>query len=375
MRIVLGLLCLCFLIFFHELGHFLAAKLFKVKVEAFSVGFGPVLLHRKHGDTDYRLSLIPLGGYCKMKGENDFFRSLELDLNYIDAEKDSLYGVHSLKRIAISFAGPFFNFLYAFMGFVIIALAGYTYYSYSNKINLATDTYPEMHSAAKDAGILSGDVITSINGTPINNFSDLIMEVGSRPDEIIKVQVLRDNEELTFTVQTEMDKKSGMGKIGVAAIPDTMAKYEATRYSFFPALFQGLKECVKAVKIQFKGIISLFKGADISKSVSGPARIADMVGSVLTESFSENLRTGIVNLFSFTSMISISLFIMNLLPVPVLDGGMILFSLIELTTCKKLKPKLLSRVQYVGIALILILFFIGLSGDIQYFMNIFRGTK
>mgnify|MGYP002515730566 FL=1 len=175
MRIVLGLLCLCFLIFFHELGHFLAAKLFKVKVEAFSVGFGPVLLHRKHGDTDYRLSLIPLGGYCKMKGENDFFRSLELDLNYIDAEKDSLYGVHSLKRIAISFAGPFFNFLYAFMGFVIIALAGYTYYSYSNKINLATDTYPEMHSAAKDAGILSGDVITSINGTPINNFSDLIM--------------------------------------------------------------------------------------------------------------------------------------------------------------------------------------------------------
>ena len=375
MRIVLGLLCLCFLIFFHELGHFLAAKLFKVKVEAFSVGFGPVLLHRKHGDTDYRLSLIPLGGYCKMKGENDFFRSLELDLDYIDAEKDSLYGVHSLKRIAISFAGPFFNFLYAFMGFVIIALAGYTYYSYSNKINLATDTYPEMHSAAKDAGILSGDVITSINGTPINNFSDLIMEVGSRPDEKIKVQVLRDNEELTFTVQTEMDKKSGTGKIGVAAIPDTMAKYEATRYSFFPSLFQGLKECVKAVKIQFKGIISLFKGADISKSVSGPARIADMVGSVLTESFSENLRTGIVNLFSFTSMISISLFIMNLLPVPVLDGGMILFSLIELTTCKKLKPKLLSRVQYVGIALILILFFIGLSGDIQYFMNIFRGTK
>lgn len=375
MRIILGLLCLCFLIFIHELGHFLAAKLFKVKVEAFSIGFGPVLLHKKHGETDYRLSLIPLGGYCKMKGENDFFRSLDLGLDYIDAENDSLYGVHSIKRMIISFAGPFFNFVYAFVGFVIIALVGYVYYSYSNTINLVTDSHPEMHSVAKEAGILSGDRIIEINGNKISNFSDLITEVGSRPGEKIKVKVLRNTEELTFELKTELDKETGTGKIGVQAITETIEKYEAKRYEFFPAIAQGMRETVKASKMQLKGMLTLFKGTDLSKAVSGPARIADMMGEVLTESFSENLRSGFVNLLSFTGAISIALFIMNLLPIPVLDGGMILFSFIELVSCKKLKPQVISRVQYIGIAFIIIMFFIGLFGDIQYFINLIKGAK
>ena len=94
MRIIYGLLCLCFLIFFHELGHFIFAKLFGVVVEAFSIGFGPVLLHKKINDTDYRLSLIPLGGYCAMKGEKDFIKALENDLPFID--KDTILSPTSL---------------------------------------------------------------------------------------------------------------------------------------------------------------------------------------------------------------------------------------------------------------------------------------
>ena len=113
MKWLYGILCLFFLILFHEFGHFIAAKLFGVKVESFSIGFGPILLHKKIRGTDYRLSLIPLGGYCGMKGENDFRKALDENLKEIQAEPDSLFGIHPLKRAAIGFAGPFFNFIFA----------------------------------------------------------------------------------------------------------------------------------------------------------------------------------------------------------------------------------------------------------------------
>ena len=175
MRIVYGIICLCFLIFFHELGHFLAAKLFGVKVEAFSIGFGPKLFHKTIKGTDYRISCVPLGGYCAMKGEKEFANSLNAGLDYIEAEKDSLYGVNKFKRILIAFAGPFFNFILAFFAFTTIAVTGYTYYTYSNKILIPDEIqYPDLHSAAKEAGIMSGDVILSVDSNKINDFNDLI---------------------------------------------------------------------------------------------------------------------------------------------------------------------------------------------------------
>lgn len=375
MRIIYGLLSLCFLIFFHELGHFLAARVFGVTVESFSIGFGPILFHKKRGTTDYRVSLIPLGGYCGMKGEKDFFNSLEAGLDHIQAENDSLYGVHALKRIAIAFAGPFFNLLFAFFGFTLIAIIGYSYYSFSNKIILATDIYPELHSAAKDAGIMSGDEIIRINNREIENFRDLMEEISQRPDEKIKLTVLRDKELLEFSLRTEIDKSTGSGKIGVIAADKEAEKYEAKRYSFFPAIIQGAKECGKIIFLTGKGIFSLFKGVDITKTVSGPARIADMMGNIIKESFADGVRTGIVNLFNFCSIISISLFIMNLLPVPILDGGLILFALIELISRRKISPKVLYYIQFAGVAFIVMLFLIGLNGDINYFIDLIKGKK
>lgn len=104
--IVVGLLILSFLIFFHELGHFLAARLCGVKVEAFSIFMGPILLHKKIGGTDYRLSLLPIGGYCQMKGEKEFTKAIEEGLGYVPGEKDSLYGTHPLKRALIGLPAP-----------------------------------------------------------------------------------------------------------------------------------------------------------------------------------------------------------------------------------------------------------------------------
>ncbi|MDE5899325.1 MAG: site-2 protease family protein [Treponemataceae bacterium] len=376
MRILYGLLCLFFLVLFHEWGHFLAAKLFGVTVESFSIGFGPVLLHRRRGKTDYRLSLIPLGGYCGMKGQKDFERSLEAGLDHIEAEPDSLYGVAPCRRMAIAFAGPLFNFFFAFLAFSAISMIGYTYYSYSNRIILADEVHPDMHSAARDAGLQSGDEIIQINRTEIRNFSDILAEITSRPDETVSITVLRDGGQLEFSARTDLDRETGAGRLGImAADTSGMQEYEAERRSFFPALWQGLKDAGMAAVLTVKGIATLFKGVNLQESVSGPARIIDMMGTVVTESFSEGARAGFVNMLNILAYISISLCVMNLLPVPILDGGLILFAAIEWLTRKKMPPKLLYYIQFVGLALIAVLFAIGFSGDIAYFAKHIRGTK
>ena len=153
MSIIYGLLGLGFIVFIHELGHFIAAKIFGVTVESFSVGMGPILLHKTIKGTDYRLSLIPLGGYCGMKGQKDFQVALDEKLDSIKGDKDSFYGIHPFKRAIIAFAGPFFNFLFAIFAFMIISMVGYSYYTSQNKIILANEIYPEMESVAAKTGL------------------------------------------------------------------------------------------------------------------------------------------------------------------------------------------------------------------------------
>ena len=366
MKWLYGILCLFFLIIFHEFGHFLAAKLFGVKVESFSVGFGPILFHRTVKGTDYRLSLIPLGGYCGMKGEKDFQKAIDEKLPAIEAEPDSLYGIHPFKRALIGFAGPFFNFIFAVFACALINGIGYTYYTYSNKILINENV---TSSAAKDAGIISGDEIIAINGKTIEDFSDLIEQVSSRPDEEIKVKVLRNGEELEFVVHTELDKSTGTGKIGVAADSSNILKKESPRYGFFGSIGHGFLDAVNNTALTIKSIGILFKGVDMDNAVSGPARVTEMLGSTVKEGFAEGIRVGFVSLFSLMGIISISLFIMNLLPIPILDGGLILIAFIEIIIRRKINPRIQYYVQFIGLAFIILLFFIGVKGDILFFIN------
>lgn len=369
MKWLYGILCLFFLILFHEFGHFLAAKLFGVKVESFSVGFGPILLHRTIKGTDYRLSLIPLGGYCGMKGENDFREAMEQNLKEVKGEPDSLYGVHPMKRAAIGFAGPFFNFIFAIFCFSLINGIGYNYYTYSNKIILADELYENTCTAARDAGLLTGDQIIRINGKEIFDFSQIIEEVSVRPAENINVTVLRNNKELSFVVHTQMDKESGTGKIGVAADTESLLMQSTPDYNFFEAIGHGFLDTFEYIGLTFKSIAILFKGVDLKNAVGGPARITEMLGSTAEEGFSESFKVGFISLSQLMAVISISLFIMNLLPIPVLDGGLILVAIIETISRKKVPPKVQYRIQFIGFAFIAILFIIGLIGDITYFIS------
>ena len=366
MKWLYGILCLFFLILFHEFGHFLAAKLFGVKVESFSVGFGPILLHKTIRGTDYRLSLLPLGGYCGMKGEKDFQKAVEEKLPFIEGEPDSLYGIHPFKRALIGFAGPFFNFIFAVFACALINGIGYTYYTYSNKIFINEQV---TSSVARDAGLESGDRIVKINNKTIEDFSDLISEISSRPDEDVKITVDRNGSLLDFVLHTELDKSSGTGKIGVAADTSEVLQKEAPRYGFFGAIGHGVLDAVDNTALTLKSIAILFKGVDMNNAVSGPARVTEMLGSTVKDGFAEGARAGIVSLMSLMSVISVSLFIMNLLPIPVLDGGLILIAFIEIFIRKRINPRIQYYVQFIGLAFIAFIFIIGLRGDINFFMK------
>ncbi len=385
MIVVYGLLILCLIVTIHELGHLFAALISGVTVESFSVGMGPVILHKTIRNIDWRLSLLPLGGYCAMKGEKDFQNACDAGLNHIEAEKGSMYAVHPFKRAFIGFAGPMANLVFAFAAYSIIAMTGYTYYTSNNTITLANEVYPEMHSAAADAGLITGDKITKINGTIIDEFSDIYEIVSIHPDEDLKVEVIRnksndnpslstsgDTETILFTVHTDMDTSTGQGKIGVISDPESFEAREAKRYSFFPALYQGFKETGKGIALTIKGISILFKGVDVTEAVSGPARITTMLGSTVKYGFEAGIRNGIVSVLQFMAIISISLFFMNLLPIPILDGSLVLFSLIEGIFRIEISPKIKNKVQYIGLVFIAALFLLALAGDARYILRLFN---
>lgn len=373
LQIILGLFLLDIIVFFHELGHFAAARISGVKVEAFSLGMGPVLLHKKIRGTDWRLSLFPIGGYCSMKGEADADFAYENPEAVID--KDSFYGIKPVLRAFIGAAGPFANVVFAFIAFVLVSMVGYTYYSAGNTVRIATEVYPETTSAAGNAGIKSGDKIIKINSTKITDFSDLYTEVATHPDEDILVEVERNGEILKFTVHTEMNKSTGEGKIGVVSDPSSVEKREAKTYGFFGAVVNGAKETGNMVYLTIKGIATLFKGVSITESVSGPARVTSMLGEAAQSGFSAGFRNGFSSVLQFMALISISLFIMNLLPIPVLDGFLVLTSLIEAVFRKRVSPRVRNIVQFVGITLIALLFVIAAAGDFHYFSELINGKK
>ncbi|MBQ0050659.1 MAG: site-2 protease family protein [Treponema sp.] len=373
MTVVLGIILLGFLVFIHEAGHFVAARISGVTVESFSIGMGPVLCHKQIKGTDWRISLLPFGGYCGMKGEKDAELLAENPEAYV--EKDSFYGVGGFQRAFIGFAGPFFNVFFAFLAYSVVAMVGYSYYSAGNRIKLVTDAYPEMHSAAADCGILSWDKIVQINSKEMNDFSEIYAEIATHPDEDITILVERNGELLNFTAHTDMNKNSGEGKLGVMSDPASVEKREAKRYGFFSAFAQGGKEVFSTIGLTFKGIGTLFKGVKITESVSGPARITTMLGDTAKSGFSAGFRTGLSSLLQFMAMISISLFIMNLLPIPVLDGFLVLTSLIEAIFGLRVSPKVRNIVQYIGIAIIAFLFVVALTGDFHYFAGLFNAKK
>ena len=307
------------LIFFHELGHYYAAKKTGVGVESFSIGFGPELFgYTDKDNTRWKFSLIPLGGYVKMKGELVNVTK-ENDQNLL--ESDTFLKANLFSRFLIVLSGPLANLV---LGMLLIVSLYYFNGRYTSPpiINEVLDTKP-----ADISGLMSGDKIISINNKEIKNFSDIKYIVENNPKKNLSFEILR-NEKIIFTNVTPIEfyeKKSKriLGRIGVTAAPA-----ELITLSILPALKFGILDSINMTYEWFKGLKVLLNFKVDKKDVLGPIGIAKISGS--------SLDRGFASVIFLMAVLSINLGLINLLPIPALDGGYILLFTYELIFGKPL---------------------------------------
>ncbi len=221
LTILIGLLSLGVIIFIHELGHFLTAKSFGITVEAFALGWGRPLFSFRRGDTEYRINIFPMGGYCRMKGEEEFRQALAAKANSFTPSPGSLFSVSPLKRLATYAAGPAANFLLAGLLMTSIWWIGYSYTTFENRIIL-TSEYPQIYGAAEElspaqqAGLQTGDRITGINNSQVDTFTDIQRLISVHPDRELQITYRRNGMEQTAAVTPALNRSTGSGYIGIA---------------------------------------------------------------------------------------------------------------------------------------------------------------
>ncbi|MGB0682813.1 MAG: RIP metalloprotease RseP [Magnetovibrionaceae bacterium] len=356
---ILGFLfVLTVLVFVHELGHFWIARRNGVKVEVFSVGFGPELIGRTDRfGTRWRLSAVPLGGYVKMFGEYDFDDSPEAEPMTEDQKAVSFHHKTVGQRSAIVFAGPAANFLFA------IALLAFLFGAVGQPSLLAGVGSVQEGSAAEAAGILPGDQIIRINGEEVKLFQDLQAAIEPRPEERVSIILLRESREISLTATTgvrEVTTETGTvlrkGLLGVA--PD-MELLEYSRYDPLTALWMGVERTFGMVGQILAYLGDIIAGDRNTDDLGGPLRIAQMSGDMA--------QGGLVQLMFFMAALSINLGLINLFPIPMLDGGHLVFYACEAVRGKPLNAKAQEYGFRFGLALVLLLMVFVTWNDLGHF--------
>jgi regulator of sigma E protease len=347
MGIFTALIIFSFLIFFHELGHFIAARFFGVHVEVFSIGFGKRFFTKQIGDTEWSLSMIPLGGYIRMKGQDD---SNPKSTNY---DNDSYNRKKPWQRIIISLAGPLANFLLAFLLYLTISQIGMP------KL-LATVADLNQSHPAYLSGMRAGDTITTINGQPITFWDELADSIqnGQAP---LHITVLRNNDYLDFSITPKLlETKNRFGEVEQRSIIGITPDFNATstvRYGLGHGLEYAYEQTKTASMIIVKGLQKLISGLIPMDNLSGVVGIVDTTSKVS--------HMGMVALFSFMALISVNLGVINLLPIPALDGGHIMFNLYEMITNRAPSEEVMFKLTLMGWAILLSLMLLGLYNDIN----------
>ena len=340
--IVLGVL-----IFFHEFGHFLIARLFGVGVEKFSLGFGPRLIGKKIGRTDYRISAIPLGGYVKMIGEEPDAEVDPADISVSFTHK------HVVKRMCIVAAGPFFNILLA-----IIIFFGIFMVSGAMVLKPSVGTVRE-GSPALAAGIKPGDLITVIDSVPVTSWDDMTEIIGASKGKTLEITVRRADSEKAFRITPELvSAKNIFGEDIQRFIIGISASGEAYTKDLNPlqAFTHSLVQTYKIIELMVMIIGKLITGDISTDTIGGPIMIAKMAG--------DQAKSGVTNLIFFMALISVNLAIINLLPIPILDGGHLLFFFIESIKRKPVSLKVREVAQQVGLFIIILLIIFVFYNDI-----------
>ncbi|MDR3301584.1 MAG: RIP metalloprotease RseP [Spirochaetaceae bacterium] len=446
-KIILGLIGLGVVVFVHELGHFIAARAVGITVDAFSIGWGTPIWKKKIGAVEYRIGMFPIGGYCKMAGDNDFKEAWENNRNAVNQKEGTFFGAKPWRRIITAFAGPFFNIIFAALVFAIIWGAGFEYRTMDNRIVLLRDIDPSVSSPADRAGLETGDRIRAIDGRKIDNYSEVQRIVATSAEKRMRFTIDRGGKTLALELEPELQKESGAGMIGIFAytepivgsiqagspaaaaglcagdrilsingqeiaytaalyrmfkdggelpssipieyergdalfsadiqMPDGESEglgiewqsvlYHTPDYSIFGAIAKGVDEAYWTLATTVRSFRLLFRGIDLTQSVSGPARITWMVGDIAASGFGQSFSDGLRSLGNFLALISIALGVTNLLPLPVLDGGLIILFIVEILHRKPLHPKVVQAFQTAGVVIIAGLMLFAIAGDILFF--------
>ena len=350
MSILSAVVVLGLLIFLHELGHFMVAKWSGVMVQRFSLGFGPRLLTWTRGDTEYAISAVPLGGYVKMLGEDP-------EEEVPASEATRAFSQQSLwKRLAIVVAGPAMNLITAFVAFTLVfALYGAGAPSDLPKIGGVVDGM-----AASKAGLARGDTVLAIEGKPIatwEQLSDTVRASGGAP---LHFQVRHEDGAIEEPVVTPEEKpeRSPFGEeIGKAYLIGIERFVETAPVSFTNAIGLGGYQTYFWVKMTLLSVVKIFQGSVSARDLGGPILIVRAAG--------QQAQLGLEYLIRFLGLISVNLGVLNLLPIPILDGGHLLFFGFEAVRGRPLAIRHREMAQQVGLFLLLALMVFVVYNDIS----------
>lgn len=341
LKIVLALIIICIIIVVHEFGHYIIARANGITVREFFVGVGPTIWSKQKGDTLYEIKLIPFGGACVFMNEDD-----------IDNPEECSYLSSSVySRIATVIAGPIFNFLLAFVfSLFVIGSIGY-----SNTVitEVGNDT------PASEAGLRAGDEIIRINGERVYFYGEVTFETMYNTGEPIDLVCKRDGVKYDTIVVPKYNEEYGRMMMGITFGEgvDKPSAIDTIKYSFLTVRY-WIKLTIKSLKMLFTGGIS-------ANELSGPVGITQAVGDVYDSAARFGLKAVILSLMDLAILISANLGVMNLLPFPALDGGKLVFLIIEAVTRKPVNRKVEGAVNFVGMALLMLLMVFVLYNDVM----------
>jgi regulator of sigma E protease len=330
------ILILSLLIIVHEFGHFIAARLNGVVVEQFSLGFGPQIFKKKIGDTKYSLSLIPLGGYVKMAGDSQ---------SEYKGEAYEYLSKAPGRRFQIIFFGPFLNYILGFLFFWVILVIGYP--SLAAKVGGLIDGY-----GAQAAGMLVGDKIIAVDGQKVDIWEDLQRQVQLRKTKgNVELLILRDNKELKLNVlikdkvfDDQLGEKRALGIIGISPFDEIVE----VKHGFFESAYLGFNKTINLTVMTYQGLWRLVSGRmSMRDSMTGPLGIFFIT--------SKAAKLGIIAVMHLIAVLSVSLAIFNLLPLPILDGGHLFLLGLEKLRKKALGIKAEEVINNVGFTLMIAL--------------------
>lgn len=344
MSLIIAILIFSLIILFHELGHFLLAKANGITVVEFSLGMGPKLLSFDKGGTKYCLKILPFGGSCMMLGEDE------------GTKEPGAFGAAPIgARIAVIAAGPIFNFILAFLlSLIIIGSIGYD----KPVIQMVNKGYP-----AQEAGLKAGDVVKQMNGTRIHVAREVTNYVNFHQGQDVTMVVERGGKDMTVKMSPAVTA-SGRAVFGIycnsrikCGVLDTI-KYGAYEVKYWIQL------TIDSLKMLFKGKVSV-------NEMSGPVGVVSYIGETYEESHEAAKSSGEGNLYVWLNMLNISVLltanlgVMNLLPIPALDGGRLVFLIIELIRGKAMDPDKEGMVHFIGLMALLALMVFVMINDIR----------